>query len=202
MISTVLGDVSSKLCYLDLTVKLSLETTEKNLTLRRLEPVHNVGNGSENRGLGEQNELLVKEFGILHVSTLTADLVIQVGLTGHSTDPSLSFITFLRRERKFHELLIRLFPLEIEHVLVQVSKILLRFLGCRSTKTFVVLDLPLLQSLGFCLLVISKTLDPRLILRQGVEYLYLFLSFRGFHNRCDELAYLFVLFYISFILVM
>lgn len=66
MIGSVLGDIARELNHFDFGGELSLEGAEENFALRRLETVHDAGNGASVIVAGELDQLFVHEVGISH----------------------------------------------------------------------------------------------------------------------------------------
>lgn len=67
--------------------------------------------------------------------------------------------------------------LELDPMLIELGEVFLRLLGCRSTQTFVVFDLPAGGVIGLCPLLVLGNREERLAL----------LTFRCLDDRRHEL---------------
>ena len=75
----MLSNVTCELGDLDLILELLLEASKEYLTLRRLESVHDVGNGTDIISNRKENELPIDEFTVIH-TVLLCLAVVQEGV--------------------------------------------------------------------------------------------------------------------------
>ena len=74
--------------HLDFVLQVSLEAGKENFALRRLEAVHQSGNGTSHRRLTEQDEFFVEKLGILH----EVHIVVDVGFPVDVFDPVFAIV--------------------------------------------------------------------------------------------------------------
>ena len=142
----MLGDVTTQLSDLDLTLELALEAGKQNLPLPWLETVAEARDGSGAISDRELDELFVDEIpvpqGLLRMVHIVVD--------GVGGKPFLSAISHLLVECKVdHIVVLLILILELNQMIVNLRKILLGLLCGGGTQTFVVLNFPLLKVAAF-----------------------------------------------------
>ena len=174
----MLGDVAAELRHLDVGPELTLETGEEHLALRRLEAVDDRRDRTHQIRSGEQDELLVDE--VIVTNVVARHVQVGAGLVG--VEPRLAVLDALLGEGHVDEVTVAVGgPQAGLLVVVQLGKVLFRFLGGGGTETLVVLDVPAASGAG-----LLGRFFPVVVLGEGVEHLAV-LALGRLDDRGDEL---------------
>mmetsp|Transcript_96360 Transcript_96360/g.305690 ORF Transcript_96360/g.305690 Transcript_96360/m.305690 type:complete len:281 (+) Transcript_96360:61-903(+) len=175
MVGTVLRDVAGELGDLHVTRELLLECPKEDLPLARLKTIHHAGDCALDVVLGKENQLLLDEV----IVTQRRLAMIHEGALLTRANPLLAVVGTLWMECHVNEVLVLSTTVsELDLVVLNVSKVLPRFLGGAGPKTLVVLALP---SATFAVLIL-----PRCVLRQREKRVRL-VPLRDLDNGCDKL---------------
>ena len=90
VVSRMLSNVSAQLSDFDFSLELSLEARKEHLSLRWLESVEDVRNGTNVVTLRKENKLTIDKLGIRN-AVLAGFGVIQVRILLQTIQPNLSF---------------------------------------------------------------------------------------------------------------